>query len=117
MIITQNVDPYVINFLTAKNIEDIMNYINAPMTATTFKEDKESKKNSRKVITSEEIYSWMISLQIPFECQKWHINRLLTLIRVCGIRNKPPKKMSKKEVMAQNSALNAERMARRNTHG
>ena len=116
MTITQNVDPDVYNHLTAKNIEDINNYIYAPMTATTFSDDKNGKSN-REIITSELVYYWMVALQIPFECQKWHLNRLLTLIRICNVKNQPPKKMSKRDVMSRNAALNAARRKQLNTSG
>lgn len=91
MTITQNVKPEVYNYLTKGNLEDINNYIDNPMTATTF--NSERKSPSREIITSEIIYYWMITLNIPFECQKWHLNRLLTLIKVCNIKSNPPKKM------------------------
>lgn len=116
MTITQNVDPDLYNHLTAENIDDINTYIYAPMTATTFSEDKTSKVN-REIITSELVYFWMVSLQIPFECQKWHLNRLLTLIRVCNVKNQPPKKMNKRDVMNRNAALNAARRKQLNTKG
>ena len=116
MTLTKNVNPEVYSGLTAENIDQIKNYINAPMTATTFSEDKNGKKN-REIVTSELIYYWMISLQIPFECQKWHINRLLTLIRVCNIKNQPPKKRSQREIMSRNAALNAARRQQLNTNG
>lgn len=116
MTLTQNVDPDVYNHLTAKNIEEINQYIYAPMTATTFSEDKRGK-GSREVVTSELVYYWMIALNIPFECQKWHLNRLLTLIRVCNIKNTPPKKMSKRDIMSRNAALNEARRKRLNTTG
>ena len=116
MTLTQNVNDIVYNLLDKDNIEKINKYIGDPMTATTFKEDP-NKKGGREIITSELIYYWMISLNIPFECKKWHINRLLTLIKVCGIKNQPPKKMSKKDVMSRNAALNAARRKQMNSRG
>lgn len=116
MTITQNVKPDVYNYLTHANIRDIDAYINAPMTATTFSEDKQGK-NGHEIITAELIYYWMIALNIPFECQKWHLNRLLTLIRVCNIKNAPPKKRSKREIMSRNAALNAARREQLKTKG
>lgn len=116
MTITQNVNPEVYNYLTNKNIDEINKYIEAPMTATYFSDDK-IVKTSREQITAELIYYWMIALNIPFECQKWHLNRLLTLIRVCNIKNQPPKKRSKKEIMSRNAALNAARRKQLNTRG
>ena len=116
MTLTQNVDPEVYKYLTNGNIDEINRYIEAPMTATYFSEDKNGK-TSREQITAEIIYYWMISLNIPFECQKWHLNRLLTLIKVCSIKNTPPKKRSKKEIMSRNAALNAARRKRLNTKG
>ena len=116
MTITQNVDPEVYNHLTESNITDINNYINAPMTATTFTNDK-GRGNNREIITSELVYYWMIALNIPVEFQKWHINRLLTLIRVCEIKNSPQKKMSKNEIMSRNAALNEARRKKLNSRG
>jgi hypothetical protein len=116
MTLTKNVDPDVYNHLTRENIEEVMAYIGDPMTATTFgKED--NRVNNREVITSELIYYWMIASNIPFECQKWHLNRLITLIRVCGIKNTPPKKRSKRDIMNRNAALNAARRKQLNTKG
>lgn len=116
MTITQNVDPEVYNHLTESNITDINNYINAPMTATTFTNNK-GHGNNREIITSELVYYWMIALNIPVEFQKWHINRLLTLIRVCEIKNSPQKKMSKNEIMSRNAALNEARRKKLNSRG
>ena len=116
MTITQNVDPDVYNHLTHENISQIDQYIYAPMTATTFREDK-TKRVNNQIITSELVYSWMVALNIPFECQKWHLNRLLTLIRVCEVNMQPPKKMSKRDVMSRNAALNAARRKQFNTNG
>ena len=87
------------------------------MTATTFTESQ-NKKYSREIVTSELIYYWMIALNIPVEeCQKWHLNRLLTLIKVCDIKNQPPKKMSKSAIMNRNAALNAARRKRLGSNG
>lgn len=116
MTITQNVNPDIYKYLTEDNFRQINKYIEAPMTATTFTEDKNSK-GSREVVTSELIYFWMISLNIPFECQKWHLNRLLTLIRVCNVKNAPPKRRSKRDVASQYAALNAARRRQLNTKG
>jgi hypothetical protein len=116
MTLTQNVDPYVYSAITNEHIEQINKYIEAPMTATWFAEEKNNKPN-REQITAELIYYWMIALNIPFECQKWHLNRLLTLVKVCNVKNQPPKKMSKKDLINRNSKLNAERRKLLNTRG
>jgi len=116
MTLTQNVDPEVYRYLTNENIEQINRYIEAPMTATWFADDPTAKPN-REVITAELIYYWMIALQIPFECQKWHLNKLFTLIRVCNVKNQPPKKMSKRDIMSRNAALNAARRKKFNSNG
>lgn len=115
MTITQNIDPVVYNGLTNDNVKVINKYIDAPMTATTFSDGKGKINND--IITSELIYYWMTALSIPMECQRWHLNRLLTLIRVCNVKNNPPKKMSKRELMQRNASLNAARRAQFNTKG
>lgn len=117
MTVTQNVNPDVYRRLTNKHLEQINDYIASPMSATFFREDKSKRGGSREPVTSELIYYWMIALNIPFECQKWHLNRLLTLIRVCELKNTPQKKRSQKEIMQQNAALNAARRKTLNTRG
>lgn len=117
MTINQNIDPDVYYGLTPEQIQEINNYINAPMTATWFSEDKKNAKKNKEVITNELIYYWMVALQIPFECEKWHINRLLTLIRVCNVKNEPPKKMSQKDLLSRNRSLNAARKAKLGSRG
>lgn len=116
MTLTQNVDPNVYACLSPENVRDVNTYISLPMTATTFYEDKNTKTN-RETVTAELIYYWMISMNIPFECQKWHLNRLLTLIRVCSIKSQPAKKMSRREILSRNAALNAARKKQLNTTG
>ena len=116
MTLTQNVSPEVYGHLTNGNILTINRYIEAPMTATSFS-DEQNGKAGKEIVTAELIYYWMIALNIPFECQKWHLNRLLTLIRVCDIKNRPPKKRSQRELARRNTALNAARRKRLNTRG
>lgn len=117
MTITKNVDPTVYERLTIENVAQIKNYIEDSMTATYFAEDKTKPKASREVVTSELIYYWMIAQGIPIECEKWHLSRLLTLIRVCNVKNTPPKKMSRTSILSQNAALNAARRKQYNTKG
>ena len=116
MTLTQNINTDVYAHLTTDNFKEIDRYINAPMTATTFSEDK-NNRHSREIITSELIYYWMVALNIPFECQKWHLNRLLTLIRVCNVKNQPPKKMSKRNTASRYAQLNAARRQQLGTRG
>ena len=116
MTITQNVRPEVYDLLTNDNVKQINEYIEAPMTATTFS-NRENRKFSREIITSEIIYEWMIALGIPFECQKWHINRLITLIKVRSIKSQPPRKKSSRETASYYAALNTSRRNKHNTKG
>lgn len=106
MTLTQNIDPEVYTRLSAENYAAINAYIEAPMTATCFVEDKQARGH-KETVTSELIYYWMISYNIPVEFQKWHLNRLLTLIRVCNVKNSPPKRRSKREMWNRNAAINA----------
>lgn len=116
MTITQNVPDEVYADIPDRVYEQIIQYINLPMTATTFLE--EGKKGKNEIITSEVIYYWMVALTIPFECQEWHLNRLLTLIRVCNIKNQPKKKkMNKKDILSRNARLNAARRKKLNSKG
>lgn len=115
MTINDNVDPQAYAYLTTNNVNEINDYINASMTATTF--SKEPNKPSREIVTAELIYYWMIALSVPMECQYWHINRLFALIKVCNIKNQPPKKMGRKELMSRNAALNASRRQQLNSKG
>ena len=118
MTVTQNVKPDVYLRLTRENVEQINKYIEAPMTASYIYEDNSGRgKINNEQVTAELIYYWMISLNIPFECQKWHLNRLIMLIKVCNHKNQPPKKMSKRDIMSRNAALNAARRQKLNTKG
>ena len=116
MTLTPNVKPEVYKCLTHDNITKINNYISDPMTATTINMHGLSK-GGKEIVTSELVYYWMVALNIPFECQKWHLNRLITLIQVCNVKNTPPKKMSKRDIMSRNAALNAARRKKYNSKG
>jgi hypothetical protein len=120
MTITSNVDDNVYVCLTNDNRKHIIDYIDNDMTATIITKNEMSTVNGNRrkdIITNELIYAWMIDLHIPFECERWHLKRLLTLIEVCNIRNNPGKKMSKKEILQHNRALNEARKQQYNTTG
>ncbi|MFI3173966.1 MAG: hypothetical protein R3Y53_02040 [Bacillota bacterium] len=116
MTITQNVPDTTYTFLTHAHINIVNEYIAHPMTATVIRESIK-ENTSKEVVTAELIYYWMIAFQIPLECQKWHLNRLLTLIKVCNVKNKPPKKQNQKEIMVQNHELNERRKQEMQTRG
>lgn len=109
MTLTPNVDPDVYLRLTPANFDEIEKYIGNPMTATTFSDDQ-NRKHNREIITAEIIYYWMVSLNIPFDpCEYWHLNHLITLVRVCNIKNTPPKKRNNKDTASKYARLNAAR--------
>jgi hypothetical protein len=116
MCLTPDVPPEVFHKLDQDNINEINAYIDARMTATWFNDPPGAPKTN-EVITAELIYYWMTAFQIPFECERWHLNRLFTLIRICNIKQSKPKKMSRAEIAQRNRDLNAKRRERFNTTG
>lgn len=118
MTINRNIDNSVYSRLTQKDIDAVVAYIDDPMTATWFSDDKNLKKRRpTEIITAEIIYYWMVAFNIPFECEKWHLNRLLTLVRVCNAKQEKPKKRNKREMLQSRAALNAARKKQLNTRG
>ena len=117
MTITQNVNPMTYYALSEEHFREIEEYIKDPHTATTFNEIGNTKSRRSEGVTSELVYYWMCAYQIPFEAQKWHFNRLMTLIRIAGIKNGPDKKMNKTDALKHQRELNAMRRAKYNTKG
>lgn len=110
MLLTENVPDDFLNRLTRDDINSITEYINDKQSATWFTEDS-SPKNSNEVVTSELIYYWLVQFNIPFEVETWHLNRLMTLVKIAGIKQTKPKRMSKAQQAEQYRRLNAERRA------
>lgn len=117
MTITSNVPADVYAHLSSEDFSKISEYIDKKMTATWFNESGKSAKGSGEQVTSEIIYYWMVALNIPFECENWHLNKLITLIKVCNLKNAPPEKMGRSDAAAQRRAENARRRAQLKTSG
>ena len=119
MTLDKNVDPDIYHRIPDSELQKIQDYISDTMTATTFSNSGHSSspiRNGR--VTSELIYYWMSEYNIPYDiCQKWHLNRLLTLINVCAVKNAPPKKMSNQAILNQNRKINAARRAKYHSRG
>ncbi len=121
MLITPDVPPEVFLHLSNENLKQINDYLEAKMSATWFSDKPNQGKGraQREIITAELLYYWMITLNIPFECENWHLSRLFTLIKVCNEKNADPKKnkMSNQELLKRNRDLNAQRQAQLKTKG
>lgn len=117
----KEVDPYIyraILYKTPDLLKKVQDYIDDPMTATWFSDKNEKKKSSDKTpITSEVIYYWMCKLQIPVEFERWHLNRLITLIEVFNANDAPKKKKNRNELLAERRALNEQRKRAYHTKG
>lgn len=115
MTLTPNIDPSVYEQINDDIFQQVSDYIHDPMTATWITEQEKSGRS--QIVTSELIYYWMIKLGIPFECQKWHLNRLLTLIKVCSAKEQKKQKLSPRDIAARNAALNEQRRKALNSRG
>lgn len=104
------VDPRLYDCITNDQFIAINEYVNDKHSASTVTNLKEGQQ-SNKTITSEYIYYWMVSFNIPFECEKWHLNRLLMLIQICNAEQST-EKMSKEESAAMTRSLNLQRRAK-----
>lgn len=120
MTLNKGVDPLVYEYLHPKYLLEIIKYIEDPMTATTFSNIGHligAQRDRGETVTAEIVYYWMITLNIPVEFEKWHLEKLLTLIKVVNLKSGPSKKMSTKEAALQRAELNAQRRAKYNTKG
>jgi hypothetical protein len=116
MLLTENPPENWLDKLSATDVVTINEYINSKQSATWFREEK-NKPGPREIITTELVYYWMIQFNIPFACETWHFNRLMTLIQICGIRQAKPRKMSRAAQMEEMRRLNAERRQQLGTAG
>lgn len=119
MSLDQNVEPWVFENMPMETYQKIVDYINDTMTASEVHDSAPQKKKTIKQeeLSSELIYCYMFQLGIPIECEKWHLNNLLMLIRIMSEKNEPPKKMSQKEIMKDYAAINKANKARFHTKG
>ena len=116
MTINQDVPDEVYDLLSYENIRKIEEYIMDPATATTVVDRRKGRGGASEIPTSELIYYWMVSNGIPFECEKWRLNRLITLIKVCNAKGNP-QQMSKQEIYAMNAMLNNSRRSASGSRG
>lgn len=115
----ENVDPTVIYHLPAEVIQKVIVYIKDDMTATWFTGNHRVGASNilGEVVTAEIIYYWMISYNVPIELERWHLNQLLTLLKVINIKNGGEKKMSKRDAAIERTAENMRRRAKYHTKG
>ena len=118
MCLTDDVDPKVFNYLTEQNVKDVMSYIEDSATATWFNDTANKRRGKKEIITAEIIYYWMTAYNIPENYQFWHLNKLMTLLRVCAEKNNVDnKKTNSSQLAAQRRALNAARKSKYHTRG
>lgn len=116
MLLNKNPPAGILDKLAQDDVKAIGDYINDTQTATTFREDP-SQKPSREVVTSELIYYWLVQFNIPFEVETWHLNRLMTLVKIAGIKQTKPKPMPKGKQAEQYRRLNEQRRAASGSSG
>lgn len=117
MVVSPNVDADVLYHCSQSNLDRIQTYINSSESATTFGGIPEKRGGSREKVTAELIYYWMATFQIPIEAENWHLNRLLSLIKIFSVKNAKQPKRSTSEMAAERHRINAERRAKLGTSG
>lgn len=117
MAFDEEISDHILNKLSEQNIREINEYINGKQSATWFKEAVDLPAKSPEIITAEIIYYWMLTLNVEKACEDWHLNKLITLIRVCNEKNAPPKKTNSADLARNRRLLNEERLARYGTEG
>lgn len=117
MTINKNVDPLVYYNIPQRMLDQVSAYIVEKQTATFITRKKQPRPPVKEPVTSDLIYYWMVSYNIPFECQKWHLSRLLTLIDVCAFKNEAPQRLTPNELLKRNAQLNKSRRAKHGTRG
>lgn len=117
MLLTEDPPGNFFSRLTRPQFERVAGYINSKQSATTFALEPD-KKGSNELITAELIYYWLVQFQIPFHpTETWHLNRTMTLIKICGIKQSKPKKMSKQQLADQYRSMNEQRRQQLGTAG
>lgn len=113
-----DVDDSVYDRLTTQNFRDILEYIDSSKTAT-YIPNTHQEGRAPETTTSEVLYYDMFTCGIPIECERWHLSKLLALIHVFSIKNRPPGKrtMSNKELARRNASLNAARRKKYHSKG
>lgn len=105
-------DPSAFFRIPQDELAKLKSWMEDSHTATWFSKDDDNSPE-REIVTAELIYYWMTEYRIPFECERWHINRLMTLIQVCARKKSPPKQKSQAEIIREHRALNQKRRAER----
>lgn len=106
-----------IRMLRPAHVQQIGTYINSQRSGTTFR-DTPGQRGGPQIVTSEQIYGWLVTFRIPFyPVEHWHINRMMNLIRIQSIANTKQKPISHAQRMEDQRALNAERKKQLGTTG
>lgn len=116
MILTPDYPKEVLDRISPEEMSKINDHMDSKQSATTFPISRETKGKS-ETVTSELIYYWMVTFNIPFECETWHLNRLFSLIRICNLKNAKPVKRSANQIAQERRELNAQRRSQMGTSG